>query len=161
MIRAARAGDAAGIVAIWNPVIRDTIVTFNSVEKTEGEVVALIAEKEAAGFVFLVAEAEGAVVGLATYGQFRGGFGYRKTVEHTIVLGPEARGRGFGRALLAEIEGHARASGHHSIWAGVSGENEDGAAFHARMGYEFVAKLSEVGRKFERWHDLVLMQKRL
>ncbi|PTE22878.1 GNAT family N-acetyltransferase [Cereibacter changlensis JA139] len=159
MIRPATNRDAAAILAIWNPMIRDTLVTFNAAEKTEAELCALIAERNAAGHRFLVAEEAGEILGFASYSQFRGGIGYRRTMEHTILLGPAARGRGIGRALMTAVEDHARAAGAHSIFAGVSGGNPEGRAFHAAMGYREVAVLPEVGFKFGRIHDLVLMQK--
>lgn len=160
-IRPAEARDAAAVARIWNPVIRDTAATFNAVEKTEAELAETFAAKQAQGYAFLLAEAEGEVVGFATYGQFRGGVGYACTMEHTIILGPGARGRGLGRALMTAIEDHARAGGAHSLFAGVSAENPDGRAFHAAIGYREVAVLCKVGFKFGRWMDLVLMQKML
>ena len=77
------------------------------------------------------------------------------------MLAPDARGRGVGRSLMAAIEQHARDMGFHTMWAGVSAGNPDGVVFHERVGYEKVAVLPEVGRKFDQWLDLVLMQKRL
>jgi phosphinothricin acetyltransferase len=159
MIRPAGAGDVAGILAVWNPAIRDTLATFNSAEKSAPEVAALIAGRQAAGRAFVVAEAAGAIAGFATYDQFRGGVGYARTMEHTIMLGPAAQGRGLGRALMAAIEDHARAGGVHSLLAGVSGGNPAGQAFHAALGYRVAAVLPQVGFKFGRWLDLVLMQK--
>jgi L-amino acid N-acyltransferase YncA len=159
MIRAGRAGDAAAIGAIWNPVIRDTLATFNPVEKTAEDIVRLIAERGAVGHGFLVAEEADGIAGFASYGQFRTGAGYRGTMEHTIVLAPLARGRGIGRALMGALEDHARAGGARSMFAGVSAENPAGRAFHARLGYAEVAVLPAVGFKFGRWLDLVLMQK--
>ncbi len=155
MIRPATAADAGAIAAIWNPVILDTAVTFESVPKTPADVAALIAARP----VFLVAEAAGGIAGFASCGQFRSGTGYARTMEHTIVLAPAARGRGLGRALMAGIEDRARARRAHSIFAGVSAENPDGIAFHAAVGYAEVARLRAVGWKFGRWMDLVLMQK--
>jgi phosphinothricin acetyltransferase len=161
MIRPALPTDCGQIAAIWNPVIRDSFVTFNAVEKTGEELRATLEDKARADFPFLVAEAEGRVLGFATYGQFRGGVGYARTMEHTIILAPEARGRGLGRTLMAAIEDHARARGAHSMIAGVSGANPPGIAFHAALGYAEVAVLPEVGFKAGRWLDLVLMQKLL
>ena len=116
-----------------------------------------------AGHAVLVAEAEaeGAVAGFAAYDQLRPGAGYRRTVEHTLMLAPAARGRGLGRALLGAVEEHARAGGARTIWAGVSAENPDACSFHAALGYVEVARLPEVGFKFGRWIDLILMTKRL
>ncbi|HMO72543.1 MAG TPA: N-acetyltransferase family protein [Paracoccaceae bacterium] len=161
MIRPAGPGDAEGILAIWNPLIRDTAVTFNAVEKTAQEVAGMVATRQAAlGNGFLVAEgAGGAIAGFATWSQFRGGVGYARTAEHTILLGPAARGRGLGRKLMAAAEEAAREEGIHSMFGGVSAENPAGVAFHAAMGYAEVARLREVGWKFGRWMDLVLMQK--
>lgn len=159
MIRDAVADDAAGIAEIWNPIIRDTAITFNAAEKTMAELEALIAEKARAGHGFFVAEEGGAVAGFATYGQFRGGVGYARAMEHTVLLGPEARGRGLGRALMATVESHARAGGAHALMAGISGENPAAIAFHARIGFREIARVPEVGWKFGRLMDLVLMQK--
>ena len=159
-IREATPEDAAAICAIWNPVIRDTGITFNSIEKTEADVEALIAEKKEQGYTFFVADEDG-VKGFGTYGQFRGGVGYGRTGEHSIILGPDARGRGLGRALMAAIEAHAKAQGFHSMFAGVSGENPAGVQFHAALGYREITTLQEVGFKFGRWFDLTLMQKML
>ena len=158
MIRDATADDAAAVAALWNHYIRDTLVTFNWAEKPEEEVAALIAARQAAGHGFLVAEA-GGLLGFATYAQFRGGVGYAQTMEHTILLDPAARGRGTGRALMTAVEDHARRGGAHSIFAGVSGANPEGRAFHLAMGYAEVAILREVGRKRDLWLDLHLMQK--
>lgn len=159
MIRDATPADAPAIAAIWNPAIRDTAVTFNSAEKSPADIAAMITERQAAGHAFLVAETANRIAGFATYAQFRGGVGYARTMEHTILLAPEAQGTGLGRALLTAIENHARAAGAISLFAGVSAENPAGRAFHARMGYAEVAILQRVGFKFGRAMDLVLMQK--
>jgi phosphinothricin acetyltransferase len=103
----------------------------------------------------------GGVSGFVTYVQFRGGPGYAYTVEHSVHVAEGARGRGLGRALVAAAEARARGAGVHSMIAGVAGENADGAAFHAAIGYAEIARLPEVGWKFGRWHDLILMQKML
>ncbi len=160
VVRPATAGDATAIAAIWNPVIRDTLVTFTTAQKTEDDLRAMLEGKASAGLGFFVAVDDRAtVLGFATYGPFRAGPGYRHTMEHTIVLAPDARGRGTGRALMLAVERHARARGVHSLWAGVSAGNPDGRAFHAALGYAEIAVLPEVGYKFGRWLDLVLMQK--
>ena len=161
MIRAANSEDAAAVAGLWNHFIRETLVTFNSEERTSGDVARMIAEKAETGRCVLVAEARGALAGFATYGQFRDGVGYARTMEHTILLDETARGRGIGRALLTAIEGHARAGGAHSILAVISSGNPDGRAFHLALGYEEVAKLREVGLKWGRWLDAHLMQKML
>jgi phosphinothricin acetyltransferase len=158
VIRAATAADAAAVAALWNHWIRDTLVTFNAAEKSEAEVADLIASRQAAGQAFLVAE-EGGCLGFASYAQFRGGVGYARTMEHTVLLAPEARGRGVGRALMAAVEDHARGAGVHSLFGGVSSANPEGRAFHLALGFAEVAVLREVGWKWGRFLDLHLMQK--
>lgn len=160
-IRQAEDRDCETIIRIWNPYIRASDVTFNSAEKSAAGLAADLASKRAAGFPFLVAEAGGEMLGFATYGQFRASNGYARTMEHTIILAPAASGRGVGRVLMTAIEEHARKAGVHSMFAGVSGRNPDGIAFHAALGYVEVARLKEVGWKLGRWYDLVLMQKML
>ena len=161
MIRPAGAADAAAIAAIWNHYIRHTLATFNAAEKTDDEVAAVIGARTASGHCFLVAMDGEECLGFATYGQFRNGVGYARTMEHTILLAPAATGRGVGRALMQAVEVHARDAGAHSIFAGVSGGNPEGRAFHLRLGYREVCVLPEVGFKFGRYFDLHLMQKHL
>ncbi|MDG4647464.1 GNAT family N-acetyltransferase [Roseibacterium sp. SDUM158017] len=157
MIRPARPGDAPAIAAIWNRVIRETVATFTTLEKDEADLARQIAE----GASFNVADDAGDVAGFVTAFQFRGGPGYAHTFEHSVHVAEAARGRGFGRALMAAAEADLRARGIHSLFAGVSGENVAGIGFHAALGYHEAARLREVGWKFGRWHDLVLMQKML
>jgi L-amino acid N-acyltransferase len=133
VIRAATEADAGAVAALWNHWIRDTLVTFNAAEKPEAEVAGMIAARQAAGQAFLVA-AEGGLLGFATYAQFRGGVGYARTMEHTVLLAPDARGRGLGRALMRAVEDHARGAGVHSLFGGVSGANPEGRAFHLALG---------------------------
>ncbi|MBY6151999.1 GNAT family N-acetyltransferase [Vannielia litorea] len=154
-VRRAQPGDAEAICGLINWVIRDTIVTFNSIEKTPEEIAGAIEAEQP----FWVAEVEGRVLGYVSYGPFRNGVGYAHTKEHSIVVRPEVAGQGVGRALMAALCAHAREAGVHSLFAGVSGENAAGVEFHAALGFAEVARLPEVGRKFDRWHDLVLMQK--
>ena len=158
MIRPATSDDLPCIGRIWNAAIRETNQTFNSCEKTEDELADLLAERNAAGHALLVVD-EGAVVGFGTYGQFRGGVGYGRTMEHTLYLDPALRGRGQGRALMAALEDHARDGGAHSLIGGIAGENEASILFHQKLGYTRIATLPQVGYKFGRYMDLVLLQK--
>ena len=158
IIRQAIESDAALIAEVWNLEIRDGVSTFNSIEKTLAEIEALIQERGAATQVAF----EGDVfLGFVTYGAFRGGIGYRHSVEHTIYLTPAAKGQGVGRALMARIYDVARQEGLHTMVAGIAGENEAGIAFHKAIGFTETGRMPEIARKFDRWMTLVLMQREL
>ena len=154
-IRPATPADAPQIAAIWNHAIRHTTITFNPVEKSDTEVADLCARQA------LVCEEGGRILGFARFFQFRGGEGYRHTAEHTILLHKDGQGRGMGRALMNATCDAARVAEYHSLFAGCSAENPGAVAFHAACGFRTVATLPEVGFKFGRWIDLVLMQKML
>lgn len=156
-IRPATTADAPAIAAYWNPLIRGTTITFASAEKTVTEVATMITTRP----WFFVAEADGVILGHVTCAQFRGGDGYVHSHEHTIIVDPAAKAHGVGRALMATLEDAARAGGVHVMVAGISAENAPALAFHAALGYVETGRMPQVGRKFGRWLDLVLMQKNL
>ncbi|MEM8787990.1 MAG: N-acetyltransferase family protein [Pseudomonadota bacterium] len=154
-IRPATPTDATAIAAIWNPIIRDTAITFTDAEKTEADLRAMIAGQPT------WVHDTGTVTGFATFGTFRGGPGYRHTGELSLFLAPDTRGQGHGAALLAALETPARARGIHVLVAGIAGSNFGAIRFFARHGYTETGRMPELGRKFGAWHDLVLMQKTL
>ena len=153
--------DAGAIAAIWNPYIRETPNTFTTIEKTPPDIAYDIKACLGDNRAFLVATRDQTVLGFATYSQFRNGPGYARTMEHSVILSPQACGRGTGRAILQQLEDHARRAGIHSFVAGVSGENTNAIAFHERLGYMRAGVMPEMGRKFGRWMDLILLVKRL
>ena len=159
ILRPAGAADHPAILALWNPLIRETTITFSSEEKTPAALAAMIDGRRALGQEFFLASEGAELLGFATYAQFRGGDGYAHAMEHTVILGQAARGRGVGRALMSRLEDHARAGGAHTLFAGVSAENPAAVAFHEAIGFRTLARIPEAGRKFGRWLDLVLMMK--
>ncbi|MGR3465521.1 N-acetyltransferase family protein [Limimaricola sp.] len=156
MIRPATPDDAPALSAIWNGVIRETSSIFNSTERSEAE----IAEITQSGDPFLVWDEDG-VQGFARWFPFRGTDGYRHTVEHTILLAPSLHGRGAGRMMMERLFETARAADKHIMVACVTAENSAGIAFHERLGFVRTGTMPEVGRKFGRWLDLAILQKRL
>lgn len=161
MIRQARRADIPQITTLWNAIIRDTVITFNPQEKSEREVGSTILSRARQDHPFLVSVQGGHVLGFATYAQFRSGLGYARTMEHSINLAPAARGLGLGRALLTALEDHATARGVRAMVGAITGDNEVSLKFHAIMGYVLVGRMPQVGWKFGKFHDLVLMQKLL
>lgn len=160
-IRHATSSDSSAIADLWNDMIQNTPNTFTTALKTPQAITMDIATRQAAGFGFFVVCDDIGLAGFATYSQFRNGPGYAHTMEHSIVLDERVHGLGIGRDLMDRLCDHARDGGVHSLWAGVSGENPAGVAFHERVGFQYIATLPQVGYKFGRWMDLVLMQKML
>lgn len=156
-IRPAEPKDAEAITCILNQIIRDTTITFNSVEKTPDDVAQSISDADA----YFVAEADGQIVGYASFAPFRKGVGYGDVKEHSICIGQDARAKGLGSKLLFQIEETARQQGVMFMVAGVSGENEAGLQFHTKHGYTRTGHMPEIGQKFGRRLDLILMQKTL
>lgn len=157
MIRTATLGDVAAIRDIWNTLITDTTVTFNPVPRSNEQVAAFISDGPCPVFVAQTDR----VVGYATYGPFRAGAGYQHIAEHSIVLTRQAQGLGLGRRLLGAVITQAKENQINSLIAGISGENNQGLAFHKHMGFAQVGCIAQAGYKFDRWIDLVFMQKHL
>lgn len=157
IVRAATLDDAAQIADIWNDMIRDSLSTFTTVEKTVAEVHDMITQREDA---FWVAD-DGAIEGFVTYGPFRSGQGYDATVEHSIVLSKHTQGRGVGRALMETAMKQAQTQGIHTMIAAISSANPDAVRFHEALGFAQTGHMPEVGRKAGQWLDLILMQKTL
>lgn len=157
-IRWMAARDLGEVADIWNPVIRETTVTFTDRPWTEAALAEWLA---APGPRLVAAEGPGAVLGFAAAGPFRPGPGYRFTWEHTVHVAAAARGRGIGRALMDALAAELRARGARVMVGAISAENPRGAAFHARLGFRETGRLPGVGWKFGRALDLVLMTRAL
>lgn len=116
------------------------------------------AHKVENGFPILVAVEGEQLLGYATYGEFRPKIGYAATREHSVYVHDAARGKGVGSRLMAELIDRARQSGVHALIGAIAADNEASLALHARLGFVEVGRLPEVGRKFDRWLDLVFVQ---
>ncbi len=160
-IRDAATGDLSAISALYNHAVRETTAIWNETLSDPQERGRWMAERLAAGFPVLVAEADGEFAGYGTYGPFRPHEGYRDTVENSVYVTPELQGRGIGGALLDALIERARAQGRHVMVAGIEAGNAASIALHAARGFTETARMPEVGQKFGRRLDLVLMQKML
>jgi L-amino acid N-acyltransferase YncA len=160
--RDATEADLPGILAIYNEVIATSTAVFSDQPVTLEDRRAWFAARVGQGYPVLVAEGgDGSVQGFASFGDFRAWPGYRHTVEHSVHVRADARGRGVGSALLPPLLERAAALGKHVVVAGIDAANAGSIRMHERLGFERAGHLREVGRKFDRWLDLVLMQRLL
>ncbi|MCA0042974.1 GNAT family N-acetyltransferase [Celeribacter litoreus] len=161
-LRDARTSDAAALKAIMAPVIAGSTASFSSEERSEEAWAAMVEDRLSRGRGFYVAELAGEVVGYATYDQFRpGNNGYRFTMEHSVYLSDASQGHGLGRILMLTIEEHAREAGHHSMIGAIDADNVASIAFHKALGYKEAGRIPQAGFKFDRWLDVLFMQKML
>jgi phosphinothricin acetyltransferase len=160
-IRTATEADLPAILAITNDAILNTTSSWNVHPTTLEARRQWLADRQAAGLPVLVSVIDGQVAGFGSYGSFRAWDGYALTVEHSIYVDAGFRRRGAGRVLLAALIDHATEAGMHVMLGVISADNDVSVRLHAQFGFEIVGRLPEVGRKFDRWLDLVLMQKTL
>jgi len=161
IVRDAVETDLPAILAIYNDIIATSTAVYRETPATLDERLAWWRAKLEPGYPTLVADDNGAVLGFATFGDFRSWPGYRFTVEHTVHVGRDHRGRGVGTALMGPLIARAESLGKHVMIAGVDADNAGSIAFHERLGFERVAHFREVGFKFNRWLDLVFLQRML
>ena len=161
LIRDAGEAELPAILAIFNEVIATSTAVYMDGPSTLEERRAWYTARRAAGYPVLVATDESGVTGFASFGDFRAAPGYRFTVEHSVHVRADRRGRGLGSALVMALLPRAEALGKHVMVAGVDAANDASIAMHRRLGFEAVAHFREVGRKFDRWLDLVFLQRLL
>ncbi|WP_428392678.1 N-acetyltransferase family protein [Lichenicoccus sp.] len=161
MIRAADQRDLPAILEITNDAILSGTALWTITPQTLADRHAWMMGRREAGFPVLVAEQDGAVRGFGSYGAFRPHDGYARTVEHSLYVHAQARRAGIGSALLAALVARAQEAGKHVMIGGIEAENHASIALHERAGFVRAAVLPQVGRKFERWLDLLFMYRML
>jgi len=159
-VRAADPTDLPAILAIYNEVIVSSTAVYAFDPVTIEDRTAWYEARRALGYPVLVADDAGTVVGFSSFGDWRGAWpGYRHTVEHSVHVAAGLRGRGVGSALVAALLPLARDAGKHVMVGAVDAANEPSLRFHDKLGFERVGHFREVGRKFDRWLDLVFVQR--
>jgi L-amino acid N-acyltransferase len=158
-IRDARESDLPGLLEIYNEVIATSTAVYADRPVTLEDRIAWWRTRTAQGYPVLVAMRDETVLGFATFGDFRAWPGYRFTIEHTVHVSAQCRGRGVGRSLMQTLIARAAALGKHVMIGGIDAANEASIRFHERLGFERAALLRQVGFKFERWLDLLFMQR--
>jgi phosphinothricin acetyltransferase len=160
-IREAAASDAAAIADIYNHYVAETVVTFEEKPVSVAEMARRIEEVRSASLPWLVAEADGQVVGYAYARPWHTRSAYRFSVEITVYLAPAHVGRGFGSKLYDELFPILQARRMHAVMGGISLPNEASVALHEKFGLRKVAQFEEVGFKFNRWIDVGYWQRTL
>lgn len=161
-IRPAVHADLPQVLAIYNEVIAHSTAVYALAPTTLEERVQWFDARRAAGFPVLVACEGEAVVGFSSFGEFRGAWpGYRHSVEHSVHVHHAYRGQGIGTRLVEALLPLAAAMDKHVMIGGIDAANDASIRMHERLGFQKVAHFREVGRKFDRWLDLVFVQRLL
>lgn len=156
-VRIATLADAEAIVEIYNVEVAHHLSTFDLVPRTLDEQRDWLARRSGA-FSAVVAELDGSVVGFASLSPYKERAAYRTTVEDSVYVSRAHPRSGIGRTLMEHIIGIARDSGFHSIVARIEAGGTASRALHEACGFELVGIEREVGRKFNRWLDVAVMQ---
>ena len=157
-IRDAAPTDFDEITAIYNEILTSSTAIYNDKPVTCQDRLAWRNARLAQGYPVLVATDDGKVRGFGSFADFRPWPGYRHTVEGTVHIHADARGRGVGTTLLRALVDRAQTLGKHTMIAAVDSENASSIRFLERFGFQPVGQLHEVGFKFNRFLDLVFMQ---
>lgn len=156
-IREAVTNDIAEILAIYNEVVANTTAIYEDEPGSPALFEALLAERRAGNFPFFVAVQDNAVLGYSTFGPWRTRVGYRTTVEHSVQVHADARGRGVGRALISALFPVAEQLGLHRIVANIDSEATASLYLHKSLGFKEVGTFPEIAQKFGHWLNLVTM----
>jgi L-amino acid N-acyltransferase len=156
-VRVARESDAEAIRAIYNYEVEQTTATFDLVPRSADEQRSWQASRSGA-FSVLVAEVGPHVVGFASLSPYKERAAYRTTVEDSVYVRRDRHGLGVGRALLSAVLDTAAASGFHAVMARIEASGTASRALHSACGFRLVGVERQVGRKFNRWLDVAVMQ---
>jgi L-amino acid N-acyltransferase YncA len=161
-VRAASADDIPAIQSIYAHHVLYGLGTFETEPPDAAEMTARFTQITVAGFPYLVAVEAGEVIGYAYANHFRARAAYRLTVEDSIYVASVATGRGVGKVLLDALIARCIAVGLRQMLAVIGDSANTGSiGVHRACGFEMVGVMKGVGRKFDRWVDVVIMQRAL
>jgi L-amino acid N-acyltransferase len=156
-LRLARPDDAEATRQIYNLEVTTSTVTFDLVPRSLDEQRRWIGARSGAHAV-VVAEDDGEIVGFGSLSPWRDRPAYATSVEDSVYVRRDYQGRGVGKTLLTELVRVGRAHGFHAVFARIVGGHESSVALHRALGFEVVGTEREVGRKFGKWLDVVVME---
>lgn len=158
IIRYMAPADLPAALDIYNELILNTTNVYSEEPHTLVMRTAWFNERMNANFPVIIAEQNGVVVGFGAYGQFRIWRCYRFTVENSVYVHKDHRGKGYSKLLLSYLINHAKQAGMHAMIAGIDGHNTASINLHSSFGFVQVAHFKEVGFKFGRWLDVLFLQ---
>ncbi len=162
LIRPSHNDDVASITAIYAHHVLHGTGTFEITPPTGVEMAARRAEVRGRGLPWLVSESAGVVTGFAYCNWFKPRPAYRFSAEDSVYLAPGTEGRGLGRALLAELVAQAGRAGVRKLIAVIGDSANVGSiGVHCSVGFTQAGVLTDCGWKFDRWLDVVMMEKAL
>ena len=161
LVRDATEADLPRMLAITNQAILGGTALWTIVPATLATRGDWMRERQASGFPVLVAHVDGEVAGFGSFGPFRPHDGYVHTVEHSLYVDPLFQRRGIGREMLETLVSRGAKAGKHVMVGGIEASNAASIALHRRAGFIESGVLREVGRKFDRWLDLLFMARML
>jgi len=154
--------DVPAMAAIYGHHVLKGTGTFEVVPPENAEIARRWRDLVQSGMPWLVAVTENRVVGYAYAGLYRAREAYRFTVEDSVYVDPGFQGQGIGKALLEALITTCRSAGYRQMIAVIGdSQNEGSIRVHQACGFEHVGMMKDVGLKFERWLDVVIMQLRL
>jgi phosphinothricin acetyltransferase len=161
-IRPATAADLPAITAIYDHAVSYGTATFELIPPDLAEMTRRFEALMDGGFPYLVAAHKGGVIGYAYAGPYRPRPAYRFTVENSVYLAPSIHRRGIGTQLLQRLIAESEARGYRQMIAVIGDSTNAGSiAVHSRTGFQMIGTHSNVGFKFGRWLDTVMMQRAL
>ena len=152
-LRRARADDAAAIQAIYAPFVRDTAVSFEE-EVPDLESIRASIDSTNETYAFVVGEDEGRVVGYAKGYRFRSRAAYAWTVEVSVYVAQDSRGRGVGRRLTMGLLDELKERGYVTAIAGITLPNDASVGLFEALGFTHIGTFKSVGFKLDKWHDV-------
>jgi len=162
LIRSAEPADLPSITRIYDQAVREGTASFELVPPDQAEMTRRYESLMAVGYPYLVADIGGTVAGYAYVGPYRARPAYRWTVENSVYVDVDAHRRGIGRALLMRLIAESEARGYRQMIAVIGDSaNASSIELHRAAGFRMVGNFENVGFKFGRWLDSVLMQRAL
>jgi phosphinothricin acetyltransferase len=161
-VRPATIADLPAITEIYNHYVVNTAITFDvDPFEVEARHEWFSHYSDQGPYRILVATDADRVIGYATSGKFRDKPAYLPSVEVTIYLTPDAGGRGIGRVLYTALFEAIAGEGLHRAYAAIALPNDSSIGLHRSFGFAEAGTMTEVGRKFDKWWDVLWMERDL